>query len=55
MPKEMFIQEAEDFREELSEIDNPYILGYTLKNKIAEFFQVSKQSAGIWMQELGIL
>ncbi len=55
MPKEMFIQEAEDFREELSEIDNPYILGYTLKNKLAEFFQVSKQSAGIRMQELGIL
>ena len=55
MPKELFIQEAEDFREELSEIDNPYIWGYTLKNKLAEFFQVSKQSAGIWMQELGIL
>ena len=55
MPKEMFIQAAENFREELSEIDNPYVLSYTLKNKLAEFFQVSKQSAGIRMQELEIL
>ena len=55
MPKEMFIQAAENFREELSEIDNPYVLSYTLKNKLAEFFQVSRQSAGIRMQELEIL
>ena len=55
MPKEMFIQAAESFREELSEIDNHYVLSYTLKNKLAEFFQVSKQSAGIRMQELEIL
>ena len=55
MPKEMFIQAAEVFRKELSEVDNPYVLGYTLKNKLAEFFQVSKQSAGIRMQELEIL
>lgn len=55
MPKEMFIQTAENFREELSEIDNPYVLSYTLKNKLAEFFQVSKQSASIRMQELEIM
>ena len=55
MPKRMFIQAAETFREELSEIENAYVVSYTLKNKLAEFFQVSKQSAGIRMQELGIL
>ena len=55
MPKRMFIQAAENFCEELSEIENAYVLSYTLKNKLAEFFQVSKQSAGIRMQELGIL
>ena len=55
MPKKMFIQAADDLREELSDIDNSYVLGYTLKNKLAELFDVSKQSAGIRMQELGIL
>lgn len=55
MPKRMFIQTAKNFREKLSEIENAYVLSYTLKNKLAEFFQVSKQSAGIRMQELGIL
>ena len=55
MPKDMFIQAAKIFREELSKIDNPYVLSYTLENKLAEFFQVSKQSASIRMQELEIM
>jgi Zn-dependent peptidase ImmA (M78 family) len=54
MPKYMFIQAADNFRRELSGIGNSYVLNYKLKDKLAEFFQVSKQSAGIRMQELGI-
>lgn len=55
MPKNMFIQAADNFRKELSSISNSYVLSYTLKDKLAEFFQVSKQSAAIRMQELEIL
>lgn len=55
MPRDMFIQAAGQIREELSDIDDSYVLSYTLKNKLADFFQVSKQSAGIRMQELGII
>lgn len=55
MPKDMFIQAAENFRKNLSEIRDSYALYYTLDNKLAEFFAVSKQSAGIRMQELGIV
>ena len=55
MPKAMFIQAADDFRKELSETGDSFVLGYMLRNKLAAFFQVSKQSADIRMQELEIL
>ena len=35
MPKEMFIQAAENFREELSEIDNPYVLSGSVKKFVS--------------------
>lgn len=55
MPKEMFILEADYIRSKSLSLNSNYAIIYTLRDKLADFFQVSKQSAGIRMEELGIL
>lgn len=55
MPKEMFLLKASDFEQDLNQHCTQLEKDYTLRNELAEFFDVSKQSAGIRMQELGIL
>ena len=56
MPKNMFIRQASIFCEQWQAGNRTTPLNYYwLKNQLAAFFDVSKQSAGIRMDELGIL
>ena len=55
MPKEMFIQSALNFRSEWQQEHDLTIPAFILRDKLAAFYEVSKQSAQIRMDELGIL
>jgi len=54
MPKEMFIRSADSFIREGHELFDDSLPFWWVQNKLAELFDVSKQSAGIRMRELDI-
>lgn len=54
MPREMFTIAAETFIKEGRSILGNSLPSWWIQNKLAELFDVSKQSAGIRMNELGI-
>lgn len=54
MPREMFTIAAETFIKEGRSILGNQLPSWWIQNKLAELFNVSKQSAGIRMNELGI-
>lgn len=55
MPKDMFIQASIEFRKDMEKTTPTYFMRSALIKELAQFFEVSKQSADIRMQELGIL
>lgn len=55
MPKDMFVLAAETFRKNPNSNTDECSQMFSLRDELADFFDVSKQSAGIRMKELGII